>query len=88
MLWFAYRKVYRIIGGYANNLGIKDRDFQISDKGIDQKNSDRTGVSVGTDFAGRYGSDRYRKNGTDFGIPKKKERLKHQMLKKRILIRC
>jgi len=42
---FAYRKVYGIIGRYANNLGIKDRDFQISNKGIDQNNSDRTGIS-------------------------------------------
>ena len=54
--------------------GIKERDFQISDKGFDENNSDRTGVSVGTDFAGGHGSDRYRKNGNDFGIPKRRKR--------------
>lgn len=42
---FAYRKIDGIIGEFANNLGIKDRDFQISNKGIDQNNSDRTGIS-------------------------------------------
>ncbi|MBH9994248.1 MULTISPECIES: hypothetical protein [Bartonella] len=74
----AYGKVDGIFGGFANNLGIKERDFQISDKGIDQNNSDRTRVSVGTDFGG-YGSDLYRKNGNDFA-PQKKEKIKHQML--------
>ena len=42
---FAYRKIDGIIGGVVNNLGIKDHDFQISNKGIDQNNSDRTGIS-------------------------------------------
>ena len=52
---------------------------QISDKGIDQNNSDRTGISVGTDFAGGYGSGHYRKIGNDFAL-QKKEKIKHQML--------
>lgn len=84
---FAYRKVYGIIGRYANNLGIKDRDFQISNKGIDQNNSDRTGISVGTDFAGGYVSDRYRNGCNDFA-PQKKEKIKQRMLIKDKTLSC
>ena len=74
LLWFAYRKFYGIIGGYANNLGIKDRDFQISDTGVDENNSDRTGGYQSVpDIAGGYGNNRYRKNGNDFGIPKRRK---------------
>jgi len=77
-----------IIGGFANNLGIKDHDFgQISDKRVDQNNSNRTQVSVGTDFAGGYGSDRYRKNSNVFVIPKE-EKAKTPDAEKGLLIKC
>ena len=64
----------RIVGGFVNNLGIKDPDLAKSlTQELTKTILTELGVSVGTDFAGRYGDERYRKNGNDFGTKAPKD---------------
>lgn len=57
-----------IVGGFVENLGIKDPDLAASMTAeITKTILTEMGVSMGTDYAGRYGNDRYRANGIDIG---------------------
>ncbi|CAM1654156.1 Filamentous haemagglutinin FhaB/tRNA nuclease CdiA-like [Bartonella choladocola] len=57
-----------IVGGFVENLGIKDPDLAASMTAeITKTILTEMGVSMGTDYAGRYGNDRYRANGVDIG---------------------